>query len=144
MTVAAGGTGPAFAVGPITRTDIVRYAGASGDFNPIHHDEPFAQSAGLPSVMAHGMLSAGILASFVTRWFGAGSVRRYKVRFRERVWPGDVLTAEGRVSRVFDSGGERRAELDLTLRRQDGQPVVTGTTEVVCVGDGRKTEGGRQ
>jgi acyl dehydratase len=91
MSVAAGDSGPPFGVGPITRTDIVRYAGASGDFNPVHHDEPFALSAGLPSVMAHGMLSAGILASFVTRWFGAGAVRRYKVRFRERVWPGDVL-----------------------------------------------------
>ena len=62
---------PAFQVGPLTRTDIVRYAGASGDFNPIHHDEAFALSAGMPGVMAHGMLSAGILASFVTRWFGA-------------------------------------------------------------------------
>jgi 3-hydroxybutyryl-CoA dehydratase len=132
MSVAADDHGPPFAVGPITRTDIVRYAGASGDFNPIHHDEPFAQSAGLPSVMAHGMLSAGILASFVTRWFGPESVRRYKVRFREHVWPGDMLQAEGRVSRIFDSGGERRAELDLILRRQDGQPVVTGTAEVVC------------
>jgi 3-hydroxybutyryl-CoA dehydratase len=136
MIVAAGDSGPPFGVGPITRTDIVRYAGASGDFNPIHHDEPFAQSAGLPSVMAHGMLSAGLLASFVTRWFGPGSVRRYKVRFRERVWPGDMLQAEGRVSRVFDGGGERRAELELTLRRQDGQPVVTGTAEVVCMDDG--------
>ncbi len=132
MSVAAGDSGPPFGVGPITRTDIVRYAGASGDFNPFHHDEEFALSAGLPSVMAHGMLSAGMLASFVTRWFGAGSVRRFKVRFRERVWPGDVLQAEGRVSRVFDGAGERRAELELTLRRQDGQPVVTGTAEVVC------------
>jgi acyl dehydratase len=143
MSVAAGDAGPAFAVGPITRTDIVRYAGASGDFNPIHHDEPFAQSAGLPSVMAHGMLSAGLLASFVTRWFGAGSVRRYKVRFRERVWPGDVLTAEGRVSRIFDSGSERRVELELALWRQDGQPVVTGTAEV-CTEGGGTTEGRRQ
>jgi acyl dehydratase len=132
MTVAAGNSGPPFGVGPITRTDIVRYAGASGDFNPIHHDEPFALSAGLPSVMAHGMLSAGILASFVTRWFGPGTVRRYKVRFRERVWPGDTLRAEGHVSRVFQSAGEPRAELELILRRQDGQPVVTGTAEVVC------------
>jgi acyl dehydratase len=132
MTVAVGDTGPPFGIGPITRTDIVRYAGASGDFNPIHHDEPFARSAGLPSVMAHGMLSAGILASFVTRWFGVGAVRRYRVRFRERVWPGDVLCAEGRVTRIFDGAGERRAELELALRRQDGQPVVTGTAEVAC------------
>jgi len=125
-----GDTGPAFSVGPITRTDIVRYAGASGDFNPIHHDEPFARSAGLPSVMAHGMLSAGILASFVTRWFGAGSVRRFKMRFRERVWPGDVLSGEGRVLRVGPANGERRAELEVALRRQDGAVVVSGSAEV--------------
>ena len=132
MAVREGGTGPEFRFGPLTRTDFVRYAGASGDFNPIHHDEGFAKSAGLPSVMAHGMLSAGLLASFVTRWFGAGSVRRYKVRFRERVWPGDVLTAEGKVLRVFDGKrGERRAELELALKRQSGEPVVTGSAEVV-------------
>lgn len=127
-----GDTGPVFSVGPITRTDIVRYAGASGDFNPIHHDEPFAKSAGLPSVMAHGMLSAGILASFVTRWFGAGSVRRFKVRFRERVWPGDVLSGEGRVLRVHAADGEPRAELEIALRRQDGAVVVSGSAEVAC------------
>ena len=129
--VREGDAGPARRFGPLTRTDFVRYAGASGDLNPIHHDEGFAQSAGLPSVMAHGMLSAGLLASFVTSWFGAGSVRRYKVRFRERVWPDDVLTAEGKVLRVFETNGERRAELDLTLTRQTGEPVVTGIAEVV-------------
>jgi len=125
-----GVAGPAFRVGPITRTDIVRYAGASGDFNPIHHDEPFAQSAGLPMVMAHGMLSAGILASYVTHWFGAGSVRRYKVRFRERVWPGDVLSAEGKVERVRATEGAQQAELELLLKRQDGVVVVSGSAEV--------------
>ena len=67
MTVAAGDKSPAFTFGPVTRTDLVRYAGASGDMNPIHHDEDFARASGLPSVMAHGMLSAGLLASFVTR-----------------------------------------------------------------------------
>jgi acyl dehydratase len=128
--VREGDGGPAFSVGPLTRTDFVRYAGASGDFNPIHHDEPFAKSAGLPSVMAHGMLSAGILASFVTQWFGAGCVRRYKVRFRERVWPGDVLSAEGRVVHVRGDGDQRRAELELVLKRQDGVAVVSGIAEV--------------
>jgi acyl dehydratase len=127
-----GETGPAFVVGPLTRTDIVRYAGASGDFNPIHHDEPFAVAAGLPSVMAHGMLSAGILASFVTAWAGAGSVRRFKVRFREKVWPGDTLTARGKVVRVYGHGEGRKAELELSLLRQGGTPVVSGTAEVTC------------
>ena len=128
--VAVGDAGPAFEVGPLTRPDLVRYAGASGDFNPIHHDEGFARSAGLPSVMAHGMLSAGLLGSFVTRWFGPGSVRRFKVRFRERVWPGDVLRAEGKVTALRDGPDGRRAALELALRRADGTAVVTGTAEV--------------
>ena len=128
---AAGDTGPAFMHGPVTRTDLVRYAGASGDFNPLHHDDAFAQASGLPGVMAHGMFSAGLLASFVTRWFGAGSVRRFKVRFRERVFPGDVLSAEGRVERVHATPqGVRRVELELRLLRQDGVPVIVGSAEV--------------
>ena len=123
---------PHFRFGPLTRTDIVRYAGASGDFNPIHHDEGFAREAGLPSVMAHGMLSAGLLASFVTRWFGPGSVRRYRVRFRDRVWPRDVLDAKGTVVQEFiTAAGENRAELTLELIRQDGAVVVSGRAEVV-------------
>jgi acyl dehydratase len=126
-----GDTGPEFVIGPLTRTDFVRYAGASGDFNPIHHDDEFARSAGLPSVMAHGMLSAGFLASFVTRWFGAGSVRHYKVRFRERVWPGDVLRAEGRVTALVDAADGKHAQLELSLRRSDGKPVVTGSADVI-------------
>jgi 3-hydroxybutyryl-CoA dehydratase len=123
---------PLFRVGPLTRTDIVRYAGASGDFNPIHHDETFARDAGLPSVMAHGMLSAGLLASFVTRWFGAGSIRHYKVRFMDRVWPGDVLDARGSVVRVFVApAGEPRAQLALELVRIGGGAVITGSAVVV-------------
>ncbi len=124
---------PAFTYGPLTVTDLVRYAGASGDFNPLHHDEAYARAAGLPTVMAHGMLSAGLLASFVTRWFGAGSVRRYKVRFRDRVFPGDILTAAGRVTaEVAGPDGGRRLALELELKRQDGQAVVTGTAEVAA------------
>lgn len=123
---------PAFAYGPLSVTDLVRYAGASGDFNPLHHDEAYARAAGLPGVMAHGMLSAGLLASFVTRWFGAGSVRRYRVRFREKVFPGDTLTAEGRVTGESGSGAERRLTLELALKRQDGAVVVSGTAEVVA------------
>lgn len=126
---------PEFRFGPVSRTDIVRYAGASGDFNPIHHDEEFARRAGLPGVMAHGMLSAGLLASFLTRWFGPGSVRRYKVRFRERVWPGDVLSARGEVKRVYEADGESRAELDLELVRQDGAVVLSGNADVAVSRD---------
>ena len=86
--------------GPITRTDIVRYAGASGDFNPIHHDEGFATSAGFPSVFSIGMLQAGILGAWATDWLGADHIRRLTVRFREQVWPDDVLTCAGVVTTV--------------------------------------------
>jgi acyl dehydratase len=117
---------PAFSYGPLTLTDLVRYAGASGDFNRLHHDDAYARAAGLPGVMAHGMLSAGLLGSFVTRWFGPGSVRRFKVRFREKVFPGDTLSAEGRVVGEIAGG----YVLELALRRDDGVAVVTGTAEV--------------
>jgi acyl dehydratase len=120
---------PAYSYGPLTLTDFVRYAGAAGDFNRLHHDDAYARSAGLPGVMAHGMLSAGLLASFVTRWFGPGSVRRFKVRFREKVFPGDTLTAEGKVAGTVDGG----YALELALKRDDGTAVVVGTAEVVIV-----------
>jgi acyl dehydratase len=119
---------PAFSYGPLTLTDLVRYAGASGDFNRLHHDEAFAKAVGLPGVMAHGMLSAGLLGSFVTRWFGPGSVRRFKVRFREKVLVGDRLSAEGRVVGEIEGG----YALELALRRDDGVVVVSGTAEVAA------------
>lgn len=78
-------------VGPVTRTDFVRYAGAGGDFNPLHHDDEYARNLGLPSVFGMGMWTAGLLASFVGDWIGVGAVRSLDVRFRSAVWPGDEL-----------------------------------------------------
>lgn len=117
--------------GPITRTDLVRYAGASGDFNPLHHDHAFATGAGLPDVMAHGMFSAGLLGSAVTGWFGSGSVRRYAVRFLRPVWPGDVLTA--RCLSIEGAGASKKDELALALElvRADGQPVISACASVI-------------
>lgn len=112
--------------GPLTRTDLVRYAGASGDFNPLHHDLDFARQAGLADVMAHGMLSAGLLASALTRWFGPGSVRGYKARFLAPVWPGDVLTA--RCVSITSDGPV--GELVLELDRADGTAVLSATARV--------------
>src|SRR6266480_3556112 len=88
--------------GPLTRTDFVRYQGASGDFNPIHHDEGFAKSAGFPTVFSVGMLQAGLLATYATDQFGPVNVRRFRVQFREQVWPDDVLTCTGSVADVRD------------------------------------------
>jgi acyl dehydratase len=130
IALAEGGTGPEVTVGPITRTDIVRYAGASGDFNPIHHDEEFARAAGMPSVFSIGMHSAGLLGQYVARWVGLANVRRFGVRFTGQVWPGDVLTLSGRVQRIEETGTERLAHLELSATRQTGDVVVKGTATV--------------
>ena len=113
---------PAREYGPLTRTDFVKYQGASGDFNPIHHDEAFAKSAGFPTVFSVGMLQAGILAAYCTDQFGPDNVRRFKAQFREQVWPDDVLTCSGTVARV----GDGEVDLDLVVTRQTGGKAVIG------------------
>lgn len=120
------GTEPeARSYGPLTRTDFVRYQGASGDFNPIHHDEGFATSAGFPTVFSVGMLQAGILAAFATDWLGATNVRRFGVQFREQVWPDDVLTCSAKVIGRDESA--RTVDLELLCSRQTGGAAIKGT-----------------
>ena len=115
--------------GPLTRTDIVRYAGASGDFNPMHHDEPLATSLGLPGVFSIGMLQAGLLASFATDWLGPRNVRRYRVRFSEQVWPGDELTCTGRVTEVAPASDGTVVTVELVCNRQTGGVAISGSAE---------------
>lgn len=118
---------PAFVVEKITRTDIVKYAGASGDFNPIHHDETFAKESGYSGVFAHGMLSAGFLSKCVTDYVGVRNLRLYRVSFRSQVWPGDTLTCKGRVTRKFEEKGEQRIEGELTATNQNGEVAIQGS-----------------
>jgi acyl dehydratase len=129
MTLRTGAIGPDANVGPLSRTDIVRYAGASGDFNPIHHDEEFAREAGMPTVFGIGMHSAGVLGQYLARWVGLANVRRFGVRFTGQVWPGDTLALAGRVDRIDDDG---LAHLELTVTRQTGDVVVKGTAIARC------------
>jgi acyl dehydratase len=110
----------------LTRTDFVRYQGASGDFNPIHHDEEFAKAAGFPTVFSVGMLQAGLLATYCTDLLGPGNVRRFKVQFREQVWPGDVLTASGVVTDVYEADEEPRIDIELTMTRGGGGVAIKG------------------
>lgn len=111
---------------PVTRTDIVRYAGASGDFNPIHHDESFATSVGFPTVFSIGMYQAALLANYAADSFGPENVRRVTLRFSAQVWPGDVLTCSGVVTRVDDNEAGTEVEVDLvcTRRGEDGSEGV--------------------
>ena len=110
----------------LTRTQIVQYAGASGDFNPIHTDEKFAtESAGYPSVFAHGMLTMGLTGRLLTDWLGDGVLTDYGVRFVRQVWPGDTLTATSTVETV-DAG---IVKLVVATTNQDGATVLSGYAE---------------
>jgi acyl dehydratase len=120
----------------VTRTDLVRYAGAGGDFNPIHHDDEFAREAGLPSVFGMGFFHAGLLARQVADWLGLANVRSYEVRFAGQVWPGDVLKFEGAVERAYELDGERLIECTFQVLRDVDEVVATATATATAGVDG--------
>ncbi len=115
---------PPLVVGPLTRTDLVRYQGASGDMQPVHHDEPFARAAGYDVPLSLGMLHAGLLGGWAAQWLGAGSVRRFRVRFTEQAFVGDTLTCQGEVAGTRAESGETLVDVELTCTRQTGQVVA--------------------
>jgi acyl dehydratase len=132
MTIKVGDTHEAVVVENIQRTHIVKYAGASGDFNPLHHDDTLAKSlGGYPSVFAHGMLSMGLTGRMLTDWLGATNLKKYGVRFTRQVWPGDTLTAKAEVTDVRDEGGQKLATVHVWTENQNGEAVVDG--EAVAV-----------
>jgi len=112
----------------LSRTDLVMYAGASGDFNPMHHDEVAAQAAGLPSVFGHGMFSAGLLATAITNYVGIGNLASYRMRFTKQTWPGEVLTTKVTV-REKRAGNE--VVLDCSVVNEEGETKIQG--EAVAV-----------
>jgi acyl dehydratase len=122
---------PSREFGPLTRQMFVRYAGASGDLNPMHYDDELARSAGYPSVFGQGMLTASLLATFATDWLGADTIRRFAVRFREQVWPNDVLTCSGTVASIVADGESARVTVDLAATRQTGGVAITGSADFV-------------
>lgn len=122
----AGATYTATVVENLTRTQIVQYAGASGDYNPLHTDEVFAtQVAGYPSVFAHGMLTMGMTGHMLTDLVGDGRLTRFGGRFTSQVWPGDDLTTTATVDAVHP-GDEPTVDLTVVTTNQDGTAVFTG------------------
>jgi acyl dehydratase len=115
----------------LSRTDLVIYAGASGDYNPMHHDEVKAQKAKLPSVFGHGMLSMGILGTALTDFVGVDNLRHYSVRFVKQTWPGETLRTKIVVKGTREEGGETLVELDCTLENADGEAKVAGDATAV-------------
>ena len=111
----------------LSRTQIVMYAGASGDYNPLHSDEVFTtEVAKYPSVFAHGMLSMGLTGRMLTNWVGDGRLAKYGVRFVAQVWPGDTLTAKATVEALREENGEQFVDLTLSTVNQEGREVVKG------------------
>jgi len=116
----------------LSRTQIVQYAGAAGDFQPVHHDEALARQYGLPSIFAHGMLTMGLVGKAVTDWLGDNVLRRYSMRFVSVVWPGDTLTVVAKITAVERSISEGVVSLDLTTHNQKGE-IVTRGGAVACL-----------
>ena len=114
---------------PITTTQLVQYAGASGDFNRIHYDDPFAREAGFPSVIAHGMLSMAFFGQLVADWAGAPQrVARLAARFRAVTFPGERVTVGGEV--ISRDEAARSVELKLWARKGDGTVTLEGSATV--------------
>jgi acyl dehydratase len=132
-----GMTLPGRTFGPVTLTDIVRYQGASGDMNPMHHDDAIARSAGYPEAFGVGMLNAGYLATFCTDVFGTETVRRFRTRFKGLVWRGQVLHAAGQVRDVHRGDDGICVEIDFDLSTEDGRVVVEGDAEFALPSDAK-------
>jgi acyl dehydratase len=112
----------------LTRTQIVQYAGASGDYNPVHSDEKFVtEIAGYPTVFAHGMLTMGMTGRLITDFVGDAQLTNYGVRFVNQVWPGDTLTGTAEVAAIREEDGGHLVDLTITTVNQDDVPVLTGT-----------------
>lgn len=121
-----GDEAPPVVMANITRTHVVKYAGASGDFNPIHHDELYAIRAGNDRVFAMGMMTAGFLSRMITDWVGDGKLSRYKIRFARQVWPGDTITCQGKIIRKYTEGSKNYLEAEVFAENQRAEKVVTG------------------
>ena len=112
----------------LSRTQIVQYAGASGDYNPLHSDEVYTtQVAGYPSVFAHGMLTMGLTSKMLVNYVGPGRLTKFGVRFTNQVWPGDTLEAAATVEAIRTENGQKLVDLKLSTTNQDGKEVVSGS-----------------
>lgn len=116
--------------GPISRTDIVRYQGASGDFNPIHHDIEFAKSAGFDDIFVVGMLIAGYLATFASDLVGVESITKFKIRFQAQTWPGDLIICSAKIisTQPQINGNQMQVTLELIAKNQNG--ILAATAQV--------------
>ncbi|MBX7113783.1 MAG: MaoC family dehydratase N-terminal domain-containing protein [Myxococcaceae bacterium] len=117
---------PAMAKAPVDRVQLARYAGATGDFNPIHVDEVHARGLGMPSVYAPSPLGMGFLGQLISDWARGALLRKFGVKFIKIIWPGDTLVCKGRVSDRFGQDGKYFIDLDVWAENQKGELVLKG------------------
>jgi len=128
---------PVYVSQPITRTDLVKYAGASGDFNPLHHDNTFAKALGMERVIAHGMLIMGIAGEAITAWIDNKNLRKFNVRFAGMTEPADfddlenttkraTITVTGKVVKKYEENGENRIQCDIVAQNGFNSTKLTG------------------
>ena len=116
----------------LKRTQIVQYAGASGDYNPLHTDEVFATKvAGYPTIFAHGMLTMGMTGKLITDTVGDGRLKKFGGRFTSQVFPGDTLTGKAEVEAIREEAGEQLVDLKVVTTNQDGREVFSGYATAV-------------
>ena len=114
-------------VDDLSRTQLVMYSGASGDYNPLHTDDVYTKEvAGYPSVFAHGMLTMGLTGKMPTNYVGDGRLTKFGVRFTNQVWPGDTLTSTATVTELREEDGDKLVDLEVKTTNQDGTTVVSG------------------
>jgi acyl dehydratase len=111
----------------LERQHFVKYAGASGDFNPLHYDDGFATRVGFPSVIAQGMFTAGVLSHYISDWLGLDNIRRYKVQFKSPLFPEKRITFRATVTKKYKEGDENLVDCDLTVTTNDDETVITGS-----------------
>ncbi|AQQ54075.1 MaoC/PaaZ C-terminal domain-containing protein [Planococcus lenghuensis] len=114
---------PEVSLSPVTRLDLIKYAGASGDFNPIHTIDAEAEHAGLPGIIAHGMWTMGNLAKLFTPYLEEGFIKEYTIRFKGMVFIGDVVTLNATLKDTQD----QELTFDVAAVNQDGRDVLKGT-----------------
>lgn len=116
----------------LTRADLVAYAGASGDMNPMHTDEVAATRAGMPSVFGHGMLSMGLVGRALTDWAGVGNLKRYRARFTRQTWPGETLTTRIVVTGKDRTEDGKQVSVEISLANGDGEVKLSGSAVVAA------------
>ncbi len=125
--VQVGDTIPKLITSPVTHLQLVRYAGASGDFNPLHTDPKIGEMIGTGGIIAHGMLIMGFVGRLVSDYVGPAALRKFGVRFKGMTHLDDVITCTGTITEKYEVDGEARITGKVQAEDQNGDVKVTGT-----------------